>query len=675
MPNEGMVYIVPPLFEPTVPLLGPIQLAGYAKSIGYDFVVHDLNNMFVQYIVDYAIASEDKCGEANKSVLIDGIELESCKRYIDSFIEIKSYQDLANQLSNCDDVDEYWKLIDYIRACYDYFSLHFDNLRFRLDGFDSKYLWHIWDDIDQFIQEYAESDLVDILIKLLKNIDLSHTDLIGVNITFESQLFMAILLCKKLKEIYPNKRIIVGGGFVNTFIDSLDSIGPLSSYCDVVAVGEGEAFLHYLKNNSNDISCISDRKEGMSGAVFSKAKDVCDEILNIYPPSITRTQLETYFSPRKVLPLRFTYKCYWNKCKFCTDNETHDCLNAQYNIAQMIDYCIDNKQKVFDCIYFLDSAISAEILKFFCIKVCENNVKFNWGTNARFDLPFANEEFIKLLSQSGCTFIKFGLESGSKRVLDLMNKGIDLKVAANIINLCRKYNIFVHTYVMFAYPGETLEDRDLTRKFLMEEYSHPDNYNCSEFILFGTAPVAKELDYDFSVTNSLAGWHSASYNFTNDEIKMQIEELRNDFDNKYTPANILISTGHTIALSHELKDRRQNRIVLREDTELGLSSLIVFVSNESNTILARWKRKYGIVFLQGETAELVYELFNNAIVLDIVNKGFTIDDLYELINNGFVQIINTGVMDIIEYSERNTIQFIYGDKFNDSKWYGYHDSN
>lgn len=675
MPSQGMVFIIPPLFEPTVPLLGPIQLEGYAKSIGYNFVVHDLNNMFVQYMVEFAIASEDKHSQTSNPILLDRIELESCKKFIDSFKEINSYQDLVIQLSTCKSVDEYWKLVDYIRASYDYFSLQFDNLRFRLDGFDSRYRWNIWDDIEQFIIEHDNSNLGNILIKILKNVDFSHTDLIGVNITFESQLFMATLVCKKLKKIYPDKRIVVGGGFVNSFIDSVESIGPISSYCDVVAADEGEAFIHHLKNNFNTFTCFEEKKIDISKAIFLKAKDVCNEVIDVMPPSITRNQLGMYFSPKKVQPLRFTYKCYWNKCKFCTDNESHDCLNPQYNIDQMINYCINNHQRIFDCIYFLDSAITASVLKKFCTKIRENNLKFNWGTNARFDLPFANEDFIKLLSESGCTFIKFGLESGSQRVLDLMNKGTDISVAAEIINLCRKYNIFVHTYVMFAYPGETIEDRDLTRNFLLNGYSHPDNYNCSEFILYGTAPVAKELDYDFSTNNSIAGWHSASYKFSNDEIKSEIDRLRRDFDNKYSPANILISTGHTIALSNELKNSKVSRIVLRKDTELRLSDLVVFISEENNAILARWRRKDGIVYLQGETAKSVYAMRNNTTVADILKNGLTVDDLYELVNEGFLCIYKNGVMGTLEYSNQNTIELIFGNKFNDLKWYGYYDSN
>ena len=76
MSSQGMIFIIPPLFEPTVPLLGPIQLEGYAKSIGYNFVVHDLNNMFVQYMVEFAIASEDKHSQTSNPILLDRIHIK-----------------------------------------------------------------------------------------------------------------------------------------------------------------------------------------------------------------------------------------------------------------------------------------------------------------------------------------------------------------------------------------------------------------------------------------------------------------------------------------------------------------------------------------------------------------------------------------------------------------------
>ena len=43
MLHKGMKYIIPPLCDPTVPLLGPYQMAGFAESIGYPFCrIHGL---------------------------------------------------------------------------------------------------------------------------------------------------------------------------------------------------------------------------------------------------------------------------------------------------------------------------------------------------------------------------------------------------------------------------------------------------------------------------------------------------------------------------------------------------------------------------------------------------------------------------------------------------------
>lgn len=78
---------------------------------------------------------------------------------------------------------------------------------------------------------------------------------------------------------------------------------------------------------------------------------------------------------------------------------------SKYDFSRMIEYCISkNKEELFDSIYFLDSAIPAGVLKQFCKSIIDNGVKFKWGTNSRFDKVFANEEFIKMLAESGMYF-------------------------------------------------------------------------------------------------------------------------------------------------------------------------------------------------------------------------------------------------------------------------------
>lgn len=667
-----MKYIIPPACEPTVPLLGPYQIAGYAEKIGYKMDIYNFNNYFLQEIVDNHMSENNLVIESE----LDKLEISSYKKFLESFNNIKNYNDLKHELMNCTTTRYYWQLVDYIRCSYDLYSMKYKNLRFRLDGVDSPYRWNIWKDIETFIEEFYQSDICDLLKKWILTMGISENQVIGVNITFESQLFFAILVCKLLKNMYSSNKIIVGGGFVNSFINSGDSIGPISAYCDLVNSGEGEALIWYLKKNNNNLQGLFERGEKSDGlAVYIPAEKVCAEKIAVCPPAITGKELDNYFSPLRVLPLRFTYQCYWGKCKFCTDKEYHSCLDSKYNVDEMIEFCIKKaKQGDIDCIYFLDSAIPIPIMKKFCNKLIENEIRIKWGTNSRFDPPFVDEAFIELLAKAGCVFIKFGLESGSQHVLDLMDKGTEIGNVSRVIQLCRKHGILVHTYIMFAFPGETDEDRIETMNFILDENSHPDNYNCSEFIMYGNSLIAKELNYQLDPKDTEEeGWHSASYSFSNQHIKDQIQSLRMSFDEKYSPADVLISTGHTIAMAKSL-ERSSRKITLYRNSILRVHGSVVF--DYENKIACRWRRRDGIVYLKDSNADLVMKLSGrNFTPIDLINLGLNTNTLFELINEGILELENHNPEDVLPYEGENMIEFNYGNRFNFLKWYGYYDNN
>jgi len=665
MPKKGMCLFIPPLCDPSVPLLGPYQMAGYAKKINYPFQIYDCNIAFLRHIVDNAKTMTLDGLSINND--LDSIEHMACLKFIKSFEVVFSYSELQVALQNCKTIEKYWHLMDYVRACYDLYSFQFADLRFRMDGLDCSYRWNIWGDIEAFIKKYSNSTLKTLVQSWMYNDIFTKFDVIGVSITFESQLFFSLLFCVAIREAHPDACIIIGGGFINSFIDSADSTGPLAQYCDTVFAGEGEALLQYLQNLQTEENFLS----------FIVPKDICDTKLEVCPPLINAAESAMYLSPAKVLPLRFSYKCYWGKCKFCSDKEDHECLDASYDYESMIDFCINkSKEGVFDCVYFLDSAIPVSILKVFCHDILRSGVSFDWGTNARFDDGFADEDFIALLSSAGCVFIKFGLESGSQRMLDLMNKGITTDNAAKTIALCRRYNILVHTYVLFAYPGETDCDREATANFILDEYSHPDNYNSSEFILYGSAPVSKELNYSFETEKQKeAGWYSTSYSFSNKEIQFVIEKLRERFDNKYNPAHVLLTSGHSIAGARKLKNSIPKKLVLKNDTMFRIGSSVMQVKTKDSFLMGKWRRRDGFVYFENYFSEkLIYQ--QTEIPMEyLLNNGFTAQFVFDLVNEGFLKIVMPGKGDIVRYSEEPHFSFVYGNKFNHLKWYGYYDNN
>jgi len=64
---------------------------------------------------------------------------------------------------------------------------------------------------------------------------------------------------------------------------------------------------------------------------------------------------------------------------------------------------------------------------------------------------------IELMAESGCIGIKFGIESGSKKILQKLGKPVNLDKAREIINICAKNNIKTHGTFSIGLLGETEE--------------------------------------------------------------------------------------------------------------------------------------------------------------------------------------------------------------------------
>lgn len=97
-------------------------------------------------------------------------------------------------------------------------------------------------------------------------------------------------------------------------------------------------------------------------------------------------------------------------------------------------------------------------------KICEgilnSNLKIKWYTSGtRIDtFNSATDEQIKMFKRSGANTLKFGAESGSNRILDLMKKGIHKEdtIAANL--KIKKYDIIPVYALMIGFPTETFDD-------------------------------------------------------------------------------------------------------------------------------------------------------------------------------------------------------------------------
>ncbi len=102
----------------------------------------------------------------------------------------------------------------------------------------------------------------------------------------------------------------------------------------------------------------------------------------------------------------------------------------------------------------------------FCNNLMEAGLKVNWDCNTRVDL--VDMELLKAMKRAGCNSIKVGIESGSERILKLMDKGITLERTREAARLFRAAGIHWTAYFMMGVPTETREDVEKTLKLLYE---------------------------------------------------------------------------------------------------------------------------------------------------------------------------------------------------------------
>lgn len=83
-----------------------------------------------------------------------------------------------------------------------------------------------------------------------------------------------------------------------------------------------------------------------------------------------------------------------------------------------------------------------------------------------------NEDVVKTLAEMGAFRVWNGSESGSQRVLDAMDRKVQVKDVQEKTHLLQKYGIETGMFIMLGYEGETLEDLEATVEHL--KIANPD---------------------------------------------------------------------------------------------------------------------------------------------------------------------------------------------------------
>lgn len=125
-----------------------------------------------------------------------------------------------------------------------------------------------------------------------------------------------------------------------------------------------------------------------------------------------------------------------------------------------------------DTIWFVDDVftVSKKWLEGFKDEVIAQDAVIPFECITRADRM--NEEVIKWLKEAGCFRIWIGAESGSQKVIDLMDRRVDVMYVRDMIRMTRQQGVEAGTFIMLGYPGETITDIKETIIHLKDSNPH-----------------------------------------------------------------------------------------------------------------------------------------------------------------------------------------------------------
>jgi len=309
---------------------------------------------------------------------------------------------------------------------------------------------------------------------------------------FHSDYPMIYELGQMVKFHQPDTTLLVGNA--HSTINPEDFIFPESPF-DIAVIGEGEEtcwelWKWYDEWDINDMDAL-DRVNGI-GYLDEKREFIKTEPrhfmdLTNLPMSaydlIEENMHSYYLKPQKLIIRRIycSMICVFAgrgcpfDCDFCAANVVWQAnkgkacrLRPVDNVIQEISHLIRHHH--LDFFYLFDDMFGMSkkwMDEWFDKKANyypQDEVPYACQTRA----DIVTEEMIRGLKETGCIQLDIGVESGSQRLLDTVNKGITIDQIRQVFGWCSKHKLRSFATMLLNLPSENRDDLKLTYDLLKE---------------------------------------------------------------------------------------------------------------------------------------------------------------------------------------------------------------
>jgi radical SAM superfamily enzyme YgiQ (UPF0313 family) len=333
-----------------------------------------------------------------------------------------------------------------------------------------------------------EVDILDTLVEELEYEDIGKTiqakqpDVVGIT-AMSFTLLDVIKTVKLVKEANPKTIVVLGGPHVYLYPKETIELDGI----DYVIIGEGEysfvKFLEYLEGKQEP-SSVPGLVYQDNGKMIKNEPAAIKEVDKIAFPARELAPYQKYNSllfARSPVTTMFTSRGCPYQCTFC--DRPH--LGKKFR-AHSADFVLGEMENclqlgIRDFIIYDDTfTIKRDRVMAICKGILERKWDVAWDIRARVNT--VDKELLQLLKETGCQGIHYGIESGTEKILKVLNKGITLNQAEEVFKMTRKAGINILAYFMIGCPTEKREDIDET--FRVAKQLNPDFIHMTIFTPF-----------------------------------------------------------------------------------------------------------------------------------------------------------------------------------------------
>lgn len=351
-----------------------------------------------------------------------------------------------------------------------------------------------------YLAAVIEKKGVDVTLYRVSNerfsLDLQEYDIVGFSIS--SSVTYSILKMVRDNSQFKEQALLLAGG-IHTTIFPEDVINDLR--VDIACVGEGEDTIveiidMYSEGDFSKIDGIVYYDHVNGKMVHTPGRKLIEDLDQIpFPARHLLEKNEVVMNDRlsdtnlPIAHILCSRGCPYG-CNFCANQEHGIRYRTGANIRKELEFLVENYGIKGFCITDDNFIVDKNRIEDICNAIMP--LKLKWSSLSRVNT--VDEELLYKLKSSGCIEIKYGVESGSPRILELMNKGITIEQIRNAISLTHDVGIRVKAFILHGFPGENLETTNETIQLLEELKKKIDRISLFRFVPLPGAPVCDDAE-------------------------------------------------------------------------------------------------------------------------------------------------------------------------------------